>query len=163
MPQPRFTPGKGPPVPIEQEAGWVGPRASLDAEARRKILCLCWGSNPSHPVRGQTQNWPSFPSSQCWEKNLKIQTWLPLSKYLSTLSIIILPDISSVIKKCYAHRAPLNTVINNNIKSVKPSHTLTLCPFHLNHSCLVLQGLQLSWDQCLWNLRSAGYLLIPTK
>jgi hypothetical protein len=25
--------------------GWVGPRASLDAETRRKILCLCRGSN----------------------------------------------------------------------------------------------------------------------
>jgi hypothetical protein len=26
--------------------GWVGPRAGLDAEARRKILCPCRGSNP---------------------------------------------------------------------------------------------------------------------
>jgi hypothetical protein len=34
--------------------GWVGPRAGLDAGARRKILCLCWGSNPSRPVRSQT-------------------------------------------------------------------------------------------------------------
>jgi hypothetical protein len=34
--------------------GWVGPRAGLDTEARRKILCLCRGSNPSHPVRSQS-------------------------------------------------------------------------------------------------------------
>jgi hypothetical protein len=31
--------------------GWVGPRAGLDAEAGRKILCLCRGSNPA---RSQT-------------------------------------------------------------------------------------------------------------
>jgi hypothetical protein len=34
--------------------GWVGLRAGLDAEARRKILCLCWGSNPDRPVHSQT-------------------------------------------------------------------------------------------------------------
>jgi hypothetical protein len=34
--------------------GWVGPRASLDAEDRRKILCLCRGSNPGRPVRSKT-------------------------------------------------------------------------------------------------------------
>jgi hypothetical protein len=28
-------------------------RASLDAEARKKILCLCRESNSSHPVYGQ--------------------------------------------------------------------------------------------------------------
>jgi hypothetical protein len=33
--------------------GWVGPRAGLDAEARRKILCPCRGSNPGL-VRSQT-------------------------------------------------------------------------------------------------------------
>jgi hypothetical protein len=31
----------------------VGPRASLDAEVRRKILCPCQGWNPG-PVRNQT-------------------------------------------------------------------------------------------------------------
>jgi hypothetical protein len=47
--------GKGPPVPIEQEAeGWVDPRAGLDAETRRKILCLCRESNPGRPVRSQS-------------------------------------------------------------------------------------------------------------
>jgi hypothetical protein len=43
--------------------GWVGPRAGLDAEARRKILCLCWGSNPSRPVRSQTLYWLSYHGS----------------------------------------------------------------------------------------------------
>jgi hypothetical protein len=42
-------PGKGPPVPIVQEAG----RASelVWAEPRRKILCLCRGPNAGRPVR----------------------------------------------------------------------------------------------------------------
>jgi hypothetical protein len=34
--------------------GWVGPRAGLDAGARRKILCPCRGSNPDRPARSQT-------------------------------------------------------------------------------------------------------------
>jgi hypothetical protein len=34
--------------------GWVGPRAGLNAKAKRKILCLCQGLNPSRPVRNQT-------------------------------------------------------------------------------------------------------------
>jgi hypothetical protein len=29
---------------------WVGPRAGVDTEARGKILCLCWRSNPDSPV-----------------------------------------------------------------------------------------------------------------
>jgi hypothetical protein len=34
--------------------GWVGLRACLGTEARRKILCLCQESNPRHPVCSQT-------------------------------------------------------------------------------------------------------------
>jgi hypothetical protein len=34
--------------------GWVGPKAGLDAGARRKILCLCRGLNPDRPARSQT-------------------------------------------------------------------------------------------------------------
>jgi hypothetical protein len=37
---------------IHWTGGWVGPRAGLDAETRRKILCR--GSNPGRPVRSQT-------------------------------------------------------------------------------------------------------------
>jgi hypothetical protein len=39
--------GKDPLYPLDR-GGWVGPRAGLDAGARRKILCLCRGSNPDH-------------------------------------------------------------------------------------------------------------------
>jgi hypothetical protein len=39
--------------------GCVGPRTGLDAEARRKILCPCRGSNPGRPVRSQTVYWLS--------------------------------------------------------------------------------------------------------
>jgi hypothetical protein len=41
--------------------GWVGPRAGLDAQARRRILCLRWGSNPGRPVRSLTLYWLSYP------------------------------------------------------------------------------------------------------
>jgi hypothetical protein len=46
-------PGKEPPG-THWIGGWVGPRAGLDAQARRKILCLCRGSNPDLPVHSQT-------------------------------------------------------------------------------------------------------------
>jgi hypothetical protein len=34
--------------------GWVGLRAGLDTEARRKIICLCRGSNPGRLLCSQT-------------------------------------------------------------------------------------------------------------
>jgi hypothetical protein len=55
-PWPRLPPGKEPPVPIGQEAGW----ASLNAETRRKILCLCRGSNPGRAVCSQSLYWLSY-------------------------------------------------------------------------------------------------------
>jgi hypothetical protein len=59
MPRPRFTPGERTPG-THWTGGWVSPRAGLDAKARRKILCLCRGSNPGRPVRSQTLYWLSY-------------------------------------------------------------------------------------------------------
>jgi hypothetical protein len=50
-PGPALPPGKGPGT--HWIGGWVGPRADVDAEARRKILCPCRGSNPDRPARSQ--------------------------------------------------------------------------------------------------------------
>jgi hypothetical protein len=52
-PRPCFTPGERTPG-THWAGGWVGHRAGLDAGARRKILCLCRGSNTGCPVRRQT-------------------------------------------------------------------------------------------------------------
>jgi hypothetical protein len=46
----RFTPGEWA-SSSHWIAGWVGPRAGLDAEARRKILTPCRESNPGGPAR----------------------------------------------------------------------------------------------------------------
>jgi hypothetical protein len=51
-----LTPGKGPPVPTVQEAGW-GPRAGLDTQARGKALSplpAMEPQSPGRPVRSHT-------------------------------------------------------------------------------------------------------------
>jgi hypothetical protein len=52
-PRPRFTPGGRTPG-THWIGGWVGPRAGLDAGARRKILCPCRGSKPDRPACSRT-------------------------------------------------------------------------------------------------------------
>jgi hypothetical protein len=68
-------PGKGPSVPIVGThwiGGWVGPRAGLDGGARRKILCLCRGSNPDRPARSQTLYCLSYRGSTKTKQQLKL-------------------------------------------------------------------------------------------
>jgi hypothetical protein len=62
-PRPRFTPGERT-VGTHWIGGWVGSRAGLDAEARRKILCPCRRSNTDGPVRSQTLYCLSYPGSK---------------------------------------------------------------------------------------------------
>jgi hypothetical protein len=61
-PRPRFTPGEMTPG-THCTGGWVSPRAGLDAEVRRKILCLCRGLNPGRSVRSQSLYWLSYLGS----------------------------------------------------------------------------------------------------
>jgi hypothetical protein len=64
-------PGKGPPG-THCTGGWVGPRAGLDTEARRKTLCLYWGSQPGRPVRRLTLYCLSYPGSHCTQLGLHV-------------------------------------------------------------------------------------------
>jgi hypothetical protein len=55
--------------------GWVGLRAGLDTETRRKILCFCRGSNPRRPVCSQTLSGWATPAPEEYTlrfKNLKL-------------------------------------------------------------------------------------------
>jgi hypothetical protein len=54
---------------IHSIGGWVGPRAGLDAGAKRKILCPCRGSNPDRPVRSQTLYCLSYRGSPVYKYN----------------------------------------------------------------------------------------------
>jgi hypothetical protein len=67
-PRPLFTPGENPPGTY-WIGGWVGPRAGLDAGARRKILCPCRGSIPDHPARSHTLYCLSYRGSRCTKNN----------------------------------------------------------------------------------------------
>jgi hypothetical protein len=49
MPRPLFTPGKGPPVPIGQEAGWA-PEPMWIQRLEEKPVCLCRVSNLDRAV-----------------------------------------------------------------------------------------------------------------
>jgi hypothetical protein len=61
-PRPRFIPGEMTPG-THWIGGWVSPRAGLNAQFTRKILCLCRWSNPGRSVRSQTLYWLSYRGS----------------------------------------------------------------------------------------------------
>jgi hypothetical protein len=54
-------PGRALPPGTHCTGGWVSPRAGLDREARRKILCLCRGPKPGRPVCSQSLYCLSYP------------------------------------------------------------------------------------------------------
>jgi hypothetical protein len=65
MPRPRFSPGERTPG-THCTGGWVGPRDGLVTEPKGKILLPLPGiepRSPGRPVRNQTLNWLSYPSS----------------------------------------------------------------------------------------------------
>jgi hypothetical protein len=54
-------PGKWPPVPIVQEAGW-SPEPVWTKRLYEKIICPRRGPNPDRPARSQTLHWLSYPA-----------------------------------------------------------------------------------------------------
>jgi hypothetical protein len=58
-------PGKGP-RSTHCTGDWVGPRAGLDAEARRKNPLSLSGIEPGRPVRNQTLYWLSYRGSSIY-------------------------------------------------------------------------------------------------
>jgi hypothetical protein len=63
-PRPRFAPGKGPPVPIVQEAGWASkPVWTQRLEEKYFTLPGIEPRSPGRPVPGQTLYWLSYPGS----------------------------------------------------------------------------------------------------
>jgi hypothetical protein len=54
-------PGKEPPVPIVQEAGWA-PEAVWTQRLEEKSSASVGDRTPCRPVRSQTLYWPSYPA-----------------------------------------------------------------------------------------------------
>jgi hypothetical protein len=59
----------------------VAPRAGLDAEDRRKILCLCRGSNPDRPARSQTL--------YCLSYRVGIMIYIESSEIIRTEKVVL--------------------------------------------------------------------------
>jgi hypothetical protein len=84
-PRPRFTSGERT-LGTHWTGGWVGFRAGLDSGTRRKILCLCRGSNPVRPVRSQSLYWLNYPGS-LWGLLKRNKIWMVTSsQYENTKS-----------------------------------------------------------------------------
>jgi hypothetical protein len=84
-PRLRFTPGERTPG-THWAGGWVGPRAGLEAETRRKVLCLCQGLNPGHLVHSQSLYWLSYLGSWApilpnyvWKTGFVLEFWMSCS------------------------------------------------------------------------------------
>jgi hypothetical protein len=59
--------GKDPRYPLDRIRGWVGPRAGLDAGARRKILYPCRGSNFDRPIiQPVVRNYTTWATAAHW-------------------------------------------------------------------------------------------------
>jgi hypothetical protein len=139
-PRPRFTPGERIPG-TNCTRGWVGPRAGLDAETRRKILCPCRGSNPGHPVRSQSLYCLSYPGSeQRLNSAIKHCAWANVKlRRNCTFEVTFLP----VILLNWNHRNENRGSLVMSLQLLESSHLCSaLCAYKLY---TYLQDSLLTW------------------
>jgi hypothetical protein len=141
-PQPRFTPEERTPG-THCTGGWVGPRAGMDAEVRRKILSLS-GIEPR--PSSQTLYCLSYPSSrrQSVPQNiLFVAATLPLPPRSSHHSLLIkTPPIVCSLNIWKSHSGRAFSGVGSN-----SAQGMDVCPLSL---CVVLscvgRGLATSWS-----------------
>jgi hypothetical protein len=132
-PRPRSSPGERTPS-THCSGGWVGLRASLDPEARRKILLPLSGIE-ARPVRSQTLYWMSYPGSSIAD-NITIYL---LKKYCNSylwnarysFSILLFFRIWNTHFKNHT----IWCLTNNSLKRAKLIHYLNLKAFKLRLCC----------------------------
>jgi hypothetical protein len=88
--------------------GWVGLRAGLDTDARRKILCPCRGSNPGRPVRSQT--------------TILTELRRLLNNNILIMYIIIIISLLIIIHRAYI-ASPQNRPLPNALTSLQRTGT----------------------------------------
>jgi hypothetical protein len=111
-----LAPGKGPPG-THCTGGWVGSRACLDTEARGKVFfCLCWESNPVHPVCCQTLYWLSYPDSTAppvvMTFFLSYFSWYNMLKIWQIFWYRQISLMSSLLSYCNKRAQPLSPVLH---------------------------------------------------
>jgi hypothetical protein len=155
MPQPCFIPRKRTPS-THCTAGWMGPRASLDAEARGKILCLYKGSNPSCPVHSQTLYWLSYPAHIYHLTCIEEQMWnIPELFYAHTsiFQVLSWPHCKIRIIEDYVFNPLVVQAIR--ILTLKLLTILTWLTNHLSvHKCFICAYLRHTQLQDLGNIFS---------
>jgi hypothetical protein len=168
-PRPRFTPGERTPG-THWTGGWVGPRASLDAEARRKILCLCRGSNPGRTFRSQTLYWLIYPLGNQnirggegpkldYKKAIKEEEVVAADSNLKQMKLMFLPNIplnKPVLQNpVTSHRRVLNekkqvpgrTSIQCSYPYREANRNICLIIIHFNNRSYVRSMWHVTW-QC---------------
>jgi hypothetical protein len=133
-PRPRFTPGERTPG-THCAGGWVGPRADLDAEAGRKILCLYRESNPGHPYTKYCNN----DSVAC--KSL----FFLLSRVVDLHPVAASKTLFFALKVCFDRPLycpissdaplPLYVVLSSTFSLLKDFHTFVRCYFYSSRNC----------------------------
>jgi hypothetical protein len=94
--------------------GWVGLRAGVVTEARGKVLCFCWGSNPSSQVYSQEDTiltelpqLCNYVGTWCWISLPQVLAFNPAESSVLFPSLLISRNQQYVTLQAYAGRHPV--------------------------------------------------------